>query len=358
MKRMSSLFGPILAELLPGARNAVDVCLAIARGERVALIADEATAAVAASLEAALDDAGARIDAVLLERVASRPLAGAPREVLAALGAAGAAVLCVQPREGELAARMTIVRLVERRAIRYAHMVGVTPQIMMEGMRADYRLVDRLSERLCHRMRSARSLRVRTAAGTDFTAAFEPALAWVKTSGLINRRYWSNLPAGEVFTTPASVDGRFVCDGTAGDYFNAKYGALQETPLTLEIAGARLVSARSARPDLEREFWTYCHTDENSDRVGELAFGTNLGVDRMIGVLLQDEKIPGVHLAFGDPYGSQTGATWASKTHVDVLTRDCDVWIDGDMVMLSGKYCLERLGLDERAEGAEAAETN
>ena len=30
-------------------------------------------------------------------------------------------------------------------------------------------------------------------------------------------------PAGEVFTTPGSVDGRFVCDGTAGDYFNAKY---------------------------------------------------------------------------------------------------------------------------------------
>ena len=32
--------------------------------------------------------------------------------------------------------------VVERRGIRYAHMVGVTPQIMQEGMRADYRLVD------------------------------------------------------------------------------------------------------------------------------------------------------------------------------------------------------------------------
>ena len=41
----------------------------------------------------------------------------------------------------------------------------------------------------------------------------------------------------------------------------------------------------------------------------------------MIGVLLQDEKVPGVHLAFGDPYGSQTNADWKSCTHVDVLTR-------------------------------------
>jgi hypothetical protein len=64
------------------------------------------------------------------------------------------------------------------------------------------------------------------------------------------------------------------------------------------------------------------------DRVGELAFGTNLGLREMIGVLLQDEKVPGVHLAFGDPYGSQTHADWKSKTHVDVLTRGCDVWIN------------------------------
>ena len=46
-----------------------------------------------------------------------------------------------------------------------------------------------------------------------------------------------------------------------------------------------------ARQDLEREFWAYCHTDEHSDRVGELAFGTNIALSEMIGVLLQDEKI-------------------------------------------------------------------
>ena len=65
----------------------------------------------------------------------------------------------------------------------------------------------------------------------------------------------------------------------------------------------------------------------------------------MIGNLLQDEKIPGVHLAFGDPYGSQTGADWKSRTHVDVLTRECDVWIDQDQVISRGKYMMERLGL-------------
>jgi leucyl aminopeptidase (aminopeptidase T) len=194
-------------------------------------------------------------------------------------------------------------------------------------------------------MHDARHLRVETPSGTAFTATFDPSLTWVKTSGLINRRYWSNLPAGEVFTTPASVDGVFVCDGTAGDYFGPKYGDLRATPLTLEIAGGRLQSARCARSDLEREFWDYCHTDEQSDRVGELAFGTNIALHDMIGVLLQDEKVPGVHIAFGDPYGSQTGAPWKSRTHIDVLTRACDVWIDEEQVIGQGRYLMERFGL-------------
>ena len=340
-----SFYGPAPADLMPGAHNAVNTCLAIEPGERVALIADEASRAVAASLEQALQDRGANPDCLLVESVTARPMLAAPPEVLEAIERANAGILCVQPQEGELAARMAIVAAVERRRIRYAHMVGVTPQIMCEGMRADYALVDRLSQELCERMQTARSLSVRTPGGTDFVATFDRALAWVKTSGLINPRYWSNLPAGEVFTTPATVDGIFVCDGTAGDYFNAKYGRLDQTPLLLEIREGRLVAARCDRGDLQEDFWDYCHTDANSDRVGELAFGTNLGLRDMIGILLQDEKVPGVHLAFGDPYGSQTHADWKSRTHVDVLTRACDVWIDGDQVIAGGQYLMEKFSI-------------
>ena len=340
-----ALFGPSSAGLAPGARNAIEVCLGIAPREQVALIADRPSSEVAASLAAALDGVGARTRSILIEAVAARPLASVPLQIVDALEHADAGILCVQPQEGELGARMDIVAIVERRRIRYAHMVGVTPEIMMQGMRADYRLVDRLSTQLCERMREAQTLRVTTAAGTALTASFDPSLSWIKTSGLISPRYWSNLPAGEVFTTPASVDGTFVCDGTAGDYFGIKYGDLSATPLTLEIAGGRLVSARCERANLEREFWDYCHADANSDRVGELAFGTNLALDDMIGNLLQDEKIPGVHLAFGDPYGSQTGADWKSRTHVDVLTRRCDVWIDEEQVISRGRFLMDRLGL-------------
>jgi aminopeptidase len=342
---MNMRFGSPQTELMPGARNAVETCLAVQPGEHVALIADEASSAVAASIAAALEERHAAFTGFLLEDFGPRPMRAAPEDLLKALETDDVGILCVQPRQGELCVRMAIVRVVERRQIRYAHMVGVTPEIMQQGMRTDYRLVDKLSDKLRERMLRAETLTVKTDAGTAFKAHFDGGLDWVKTSGLISRRYWSNLPAGEVFTTPATVDGTFVCDATAGDHFNGKYGDLQATPLVLQIKGARLAGVECARKDLQQEFWDYCHTDENSDRVGELAFGTNLGLSEMIGILLQDEKFPGVHIAFGDPYGSQTHANWKSRTHVDVLTRKCNVWIDDDQVIEKGRYQLNHLGL-------------
>ena len=339
------VFGASQPELMPGAKNAVETCLAVLPGEHVALIADVASSAVAASLAAAIEHVHATTTELLLEDLGPRPMRGAPAPVLEALEKADVGILAMNPQPGELTARMAIVHVVERRRIRYAHMVGVTPQIMQQGMRTDYKLVDRLSDKLRERMLRAKTLTVKSDAGTAFAAHFDQKLDWVKTSGLISPQYWSNLPAGEVFTTPATVDGTFVCDATAGDYFNGKYGDLQSTPMKLKIAGGRLVHVECERKDLEKEFWEYCHTDENSDRVGELAFGTNLGLSEMIGILLQDEKFPGVHIAFGDPYGSQTHADWKSKTHVDVLTRNCDVWIDSDQIISKGHYQMKHLGL-------------
>src|SRR6478736_1779803 len=101
MRKMSgSMFGTASAELEAGARNAVAVCLAIRPDEHVALIADQASGDVAASLAAALDEIGAPWEGVLIERIAGRPLAAAPPEILEALERADAGILCVQPQQG------------------------------------------------------------------------------------------------------------------------------------------------------------------------------------------------------------------------------------------------------------------
>src|SRR5258705_2887563 len=195
-------------ELMPGARTPVETCLGVHPDKHVALIPDEPSPAVAATIAAALDDRRAPYTGLLLEEFGPRPMKAAPADVLDALETADVGVMCMTPQPGELGARMAIVRVVERRQIRYAHMIGVTPQIMQQGMRADYRMVDRLSDSLRERMLRAETLTVKTEAGTKIAAHFDRGLDWVKTSGLISPRYWSNLPAGEVFTTPATVEDR------------------------------------------------------------------------------------------------------------------------------------------------------
>jgi len=93
--------------------------------------------AVAASIAGAAGRPKGFVHRLLLEDFGPRPMSVAPPDVLQALETADVGVLCMSPQPGELAARMAIVRVVERRQIRYAHMVGVTPQIMQQGMRSD-----------------------------------------------------------------------------------------------------------------------------------------------------------------------------------------------------------------------------
>src|SRR5215467_10728461 len=74
-------FGASRPELMPGARNAVATCLGVSSGEQVALIADEASRAVAASISDALDERKAHCTGLLLEDLGPRPMASAPVEV-------------------------------------------------------------------------------------------------------------------------------------------------------------------------------------------------------------------------------------------------------------------------------------
>ena len=212
-------------------------------------------------------------------------------------------------------------------------MVNITPQIMCEGMRADFRDVDALSERLVEWARHTARIRCRTAHGTNFEGEFSPKLKWLKTSGIISSEKWGNLPGGEIFTAPMNTNGTFVVDGVVGDYLCAKYGDLQQTPLTIEVRDNRIADLRCDDKELLEEFRAYTSTDENSNRVGEFAIGTNTACTHVIGNILQDEKIPGIHIAFGHPYSEHTGADWKSKTHIDCVGRDFDIWFDGEPVM-------------------------
>ncbi len=327
-------------ELSPGARNAVNVCLRVQPSEKVTVITDIASAEIAASMVCELEKLGAAYKAFVLEDYAPRPLENKPQPILDDLETSQVSIFAVQAQHGELKTRMQMTDVVNRRHIRHAHMVNINQRIMLDGMRADYAEVDRISSIVCRDAGAARKIRAKTPAGTDITADMNPNYKWVKTSGIISPNKWGNLPGGETFTTPGEVNGTFVIDGVVGDYLCAKYGDLKDDPLTVRIEKNRLVEAHSLNKELESEFWQYTHTDENSDRVGEFAIGTNIGLHNVIGNILQDEKIPGVHIAFGNPYGFHTGADWYSATHIDVVGKEFSIWLDDRQIMDHGKFVL------------------
>jgi aminopeptidase len=332
---------PFDPELTPGARNAVEVCLRVEPTEKVTVITDEVSLEIAAALVHELEAVGCPYRTWVLEEVASRPLTNLPLPIIEDLETSQVSIFAVQAQANELKTRMQMTDVVNRRKIRHAHMVNINRQIMLEGMRADFLKVDRLSAKVVDRVRLARQIRAKTPAGTDLTADLNPNYRWLKTSGIISPEKWGNLPGGEIFTTPGEVNGTFVIDGVVGDYLCAKFGDLKRTPLTIQVKENRVVRARSANPELENEFWAYTHTDENSDRVGEFAIGTNIELKDVIGQILQDEKYPGVHIAFGNPYGAHTGAEWYSSTHIDVVGRNFDIWVDGEQIMRGGQFLIE-----------------
>jgi len=327
-------------ELVPGARNAIRVCLNVQPSEHVTVITDRACAEIAASLVHEIEDLGAPCESFVLEEIALRPLIGLPPAIAAAMERSQVSIFAVHVQANELGSRMEMTDIVNRRRMRHAHMVNINRQIMLEGMRADYQKVDRLSSKVLQLVQSASEIHARTPAGSDFRATLNPGYRWVKTSGLISPDKWGNLPGGEVFTTPGNVDGTLVIDGVVGDFLCEKYGSLFDTPLTLRVKDNRLVEAHSENKELESDFWKYTHTDENSDRVGEFAIGTNIELKEVIGHILQDEKFPGIHIAFGDPYGQHTGATWKSTTHIDVVATHFDIWVDDRQIMADGQFLI------------------
>jgi leucyl aminopeptidase (aminopeptidase T) len=321
-------------EFTPGAGNAVTTCLRIQPNEKVTLITDERCLTIAASLANELDRVGCEWNAFVLETIAPRPLTEMPAIVLADMETSQVSIFAVEVQPNELHSRMQMT-----------HMVNITPEIMTQGMRADFLAIDRLSQDVLDKVRAATYVRATTPAGTDIHAELNPDYRWFKTSGIISPEKWGNLPGGECFTAPGEVNGVFVVDGVVGDFLCARYGILRDQPLTINIEGNRITRVSSENKALERDFWAYTHTDENSDRVGEFAIGTNIGVDRVIGNILQDEKFPGIHIAFGDPYGAHTGAPWKSSTHIDVVGLEFSIWLgdaDGEeQIMRDGQFLIE-----------------
>src|SRR5688500_4160195 len=166
-------------DLAPGARNAIRVCLNVQPHERVTVVADRECEDIAASLVHEIEAVGAPYTAFILEDVAPRPLADLPAAIAADLEQSQVSILAVHVQRNELKSRMQLTDIVNRRKMRHAHMVNINRQMMLEGMRADFHRVDRLSQKVIDIVRNAREVRATTKGGSAFTATLDPNYKWL-----------------------------------------------------------------------------------------------------------------------------------------------------------------------------------
>lgn len=330
----------IEADVMAGARTAAGVCMGVKPGDRVAVISDQATAMVGEALVRASLDLDGEARLFLLEDYATRPIRELPEALVEALVDWRPTVTfyAAASQPGEIAFRIALRRmLLDELKVRHGHMPGITPLLMREGMAVDYRLVERVTRRVWERVRQARTIHVTNASGTDLTVRFDPERRWVPCTGIYHDPgSWGNLPEGEVFTAPVSADGVLVV-ALLGDHFSEKYGVL-DRPVTIRVRDGWVTEVSCADPDLAAELFEYLRSAENGARMGEFAIGTNVALRELTGNLLQDEKIPGVHVAFGNPYPEETGADWSSTVHVDVIPVRTTIVVDGEEIMRDGRF--------------------
>jgi aminopeptidase len=330
-----------------GARTAVRTCMGIGPADRVFILTDTITHGIGKLLCEESSNAGAEVLLHDLEQYGERPVRALPEALRADLIGFRPSVTfyAASAQPGEVTFRTGLrVFLLNDLNVRHAHMVGINSQLMMEGMRSDYTMVASVTRAVYDMARVASEIHATTPDGTDLRAILDPALRWVPCTGIYRRpRMWGNLPEGETYTCPQSVDGTLVAH-VVGDHFSERFGVLME-PVVVEIRDGRASQIRCPDGKLEDELTAYLDAAENGRRVGEFAIGTNIGLKRLVGNLLQDEKMPGIHVAFGRPYPEETGATWSSPVHVDLVPSRCTVSLDGEVIMTDGHFDFEILGL-------------
>lgn len=329
--------------LQPGASNAVNVCLGVTSSDRIVIVTDKAREAIGRALQIECETASAPSELLIMEDFMKRPATRLPDELEAKIRdfQPTVSIYAATALEGELAFRRPYMDLVlYQMKVRHGHMVGIDETLMVQGMTADYNEISRITHRVNEAVKGARHIEVTTPSGTDMRAEFDPsARRWHPCPGLYHSPgEWGNLPEGETFTSPISVDGIIGAE-VLGDHFSEKYGVLAE-PARFELSGGRVRSVQVYDPALQAELETYLAQHENSNRAGEYAIGTNVALKELSGNLLQDEKVPGVHVAFGYPYPNETGADWTCPSHLDVVATKSTIKVDGQYLMRDGEFLL------------------
>lgn len=325
--------------------NAIKNCIELKKTDRIIIVTDTKTLEIGEALLAEAKRITSSTLLIKIENYGKRPMQSLPEKMVKDIKKfrPNVSIYAATGKTGELQNfRSKLIDLLAYKLdCHHAHMINITKEIMLDGMSTDYNTLYDITEKVYKLAKKSKQIKITSEKGTDIVATFDPKLKWVSSHGKIKRsagKSWQNLPGTETFTCPLNVNGTVVAE-ILGDYFSEKYGQLKN-PLIIKIKDGYVWDVFCKDKNLEEEFKHYVFTSPLGNRVGEFAIGTNIGLTHFIGNLLQDEKYPGIHMAFGHPYPKETGAKWDSPTHVDVIPTGVNIWVDNKQIMKKGKFLI------------------
>ena len=295
-------------------------------GETILVITDEPLRHIGYALHHAARALGH--DVVIVEILPRRSNGEEPPAPIAELMTTMDVVLC--PTSKSLT-HTEARRRASAAGVRVATLPGVTEDIMVRCMNADYTRIAERTHRLCALMEAATVIRVQAPSGTDVTLPMAGRRA-LASSGLFREKgAWGNLPTGEAYLAPleGQSNGVIVVDGSM-----AGIGMLSQ-PIRIAVRDGYAEDITGG-PEAERLIALLEPHGRDARTVAEFGIGTN---DRatLTGVILEDEKVMGtIHIAFGD--NKSMGGSVRVASHLDGLVKDPTVWFDDRRIMDAGRF--------------------
>ena len=315
----------ISPELLSASVVAVRDCMGARPGERVLVVTDEPLRTIGYALRQAAKDLGH--DVLLVEMLPRQSNGAEPPPEVADLMARTDLVFCATSKS---LTHTDARRAASAAGARIATLPGVTEDIMVRCMNADYNRIAARTARLCERMARTRVVVVTAPAGTDITMPIEGRQAHASSGIFREKGQWGNLPTGEAYLAPLEglSQGVVVVDGSmAGVGVTTEpIRIVVEDGYATDITGGR--EADALRALLEPH-------GRDGRTVAEFGIGTNDRA-RLTGVILEDEKVMGtIHIAFGD--NKSMGGSVRVASHLDGLVTHPTVWFDDEKIMDAGR---------------------
>jgi leucyl aminopeptidase (aminopeptidase T) len=302
-------------------------CLGVTAGENVLVVTDPPRYDIGRALVDRARSLGAEAVLVEMNERASNGSEPAPAVAAAMLSAD----VVIGPTTKSFSHTGARKRASENGA-RVATMPGITEEMLIRTMGADYSQVRRRSATLAAALSEGSSVRIGGPSGTDLTMSVEGRLGMPDDGDIRTAGAFGNLPAGEGFIAPVegSANGTLAFDGSIWPL-----GKLAE-PLVVEVEeGYAKRFVGNAAEEFRAVIEPY---GKDAFAVAELGIGTNEAAI-LTGNVLEDEKILGtVHVAFGDNHSF--GGTIRVPSHQDGVVLDASVEIDGTVVMEGGDLAI------------------